>query len=355
MIKRLWLILLTFVAMLAAASCQLRPLEDPEDNIELKVVIELKTVLNINTSVYNSHIPTPKLSSTMFRVLFYDPETGKLVNQAFLTEPAVNSQGKECLGGSVNIQPGTYDMICYNFDVPDTYIRGESDISTLQAYTNAIPGGIKSKSDGEGETKAKAGENEDILYEPDHVIVARDIGLKITPHTGLLVIETEATTIVDTYYIQVKCEGVQYATSASAVLSGLSPSNHFGLAQRDEEEPCSVYFALQKSVDDNIKEGVRDVLCTTFNTFGKIYHEAGDTKTDSSVSITFTVSNGSKVYDYDFDLNDIFLTEDAIERHWLLIDKTIVVPAPDPGPVTGGGGFNPEVGEWEEEHGSIVI
>lgn len=339
---------------LAAVSCEWRPLIDPSDSLELKVAIELKTVLNVNTSIYNENIPVPELKSEMFRVIFYDTETGAVVSQAFLSEPMVNSEGKNCLGGSVKINPGKYNMVCYNFDMTDTYIRNEDNQQTIQAYTNPISDAVKARyakslrAKGGSEQQDLDYDNMDILYEPEHVIVAREIGLEIKQHTGLLVIETEANTVVDTYYLQVHVEGVQWASSASAVISSMAPSNHVGLAQRDTVNSCALFFNLQKSTDDHIQGDNKDVLCTLFNTFGKIPSEHSD------LSITFNViTTDGKSYDYLIDMDDVFLTEDAIKRHWLLINKTIVIPEPEK-PETGGG-FAPVVDDWTEVHGEIII
>ncbi len=362
------LILFPTIALLAA-SCERRPLVDPSPTVELAVVIELKAVLNVNVSVYNEFIPVPKIETEMIRAMFYDPETHKLVSQAFLSEKTerYDEEGRlvPCLGGDVNISPGKYDMICYNFDTPDTFIRGENDITTLEAYTGEVPASIKAKYEGLEDTA--------VLYEPDHVIVARDIGLEITPHTGLLVIETEATTIVDTYYIQVRVQGAQYASDASAILSGLSPSNYFGLAERETDNPSAVYFNMQKSRDLNIQEENKDVLCTTFNTFGKIYHnldngtsdsrtgtgtKAGDGSTPegSDLYVTFNViRSDGKAFDFEIDMNDIFMTENALKRHWLLIDSVIDIPKPDTPSGGEGGGFNPEVEDWQDQEGEVVI
>lgn len=353
-----------------ATSCEWRPLEDPSPSIELAVVVELKAVLNVNVSVYNELIPVPKIETDMIRVMFYDPDSHKLVSQAFLSEKTerYDDEGHRvpCLGGDVNISVGKYDMICYNFDTPDTFIRGENDITTLEAYTSEVPASIKAK--------YKGLEDTDVLYEPDHVIVARDIGLEIVPHTGLLVIETEATTIVDTYYIQVRIQGAQYASDASAILSGMSPSNYFGLAEREVDNPSAVYFNMQKSQDLNIREENKDVLCTTFNTFGKIYHNIdngaadsrkGDgtkadddiTPEDSDLRVTFNViRTDGKAFDFEINMNDIFMTENALKRHWLLIDAIIDIPKPEVDPQGGGGGgFNPEVEDWEDQEGEVVI
>ena len=190
-----------------------------------------------------------------------------------------------------------------------------------------------------------------IRYEPDHLVVAAEHNLRISPHDTLVIIQTEATTVVDSYYLQIHVEGMQYASSATAVITGLSPANHFGLGIRETNPPVDVAFDLLKSTDEKIPGENKDVLCAVFNTFGKI------PDSDSELTVTFNVIDiAGNLQKFETSLNRTFLTEDAIERHWLLIDETWVIENPDPdGPSGGGGGFQPTVDDWEEEQGEIVL
>ena len=57
-------------------------------------------------------------------------------------------------------------------------------------------------------------------------------------------------------------------------------------------------------------------------------------------------------------LSDVFQTEDAIKRHWLIIDKVVWEihdPGGDPPQPSGNGGFQPVVDDWEEEQGEIIL
>lgn len=349
--KRLrYYILSALAAVLSASGCQWRPLVELEDTIEVKVTVETSNVPNVSTSIYNDLIPAPSIETEMFRVMFYDPDNGKLLTQAFISEPGVNSEGKPCIAGKVKIGIGKYDMICYSFDTPDTFVKGENASQDIYAYTNEVSEAIKTRF-----------EKDDVRYEPDHFLVAREMGLNIKPHTGVTVIETEARTIVDSYYLQVRIEGAQFASSASAVLSGMAPSNHFAIAQRDTDTPSTVYFDLQKSIDKKITEENKDVICCIFNTFGKIYlDEKGNavkatTSSDSELFIDFNlVRNDGKVFTYKKKMNDIFNSEDARVRHWLLINDKIIIPDPGPTPTTGGG-FQPQVGEWDNVNSDITL
>ena len=239
-------------------------------------------------------------------------------------------------------------MIVYNFDTPTTQVLSESNENEALAYTNPIPESLKSKY-----ALSKAddpGYEISVNYEPDHFVVAREHELRVSPHDSILVIHTTAHTIIDTYYLQIHVEGMQYAAAATAVISGLSPSNLFGLDERTEQPSAAVCFDLLKSTDKNIPGENKDVLCALFNTFGKI------ADVDSDLLVTFNVTDtAGNLLQYDFDLNSVFKTEDAIERHWLLIDQTIVIPNPSPGPNPSNGGFQPVVDDWEVQYGEIAL
>ena len=339
-------ILLAASMITVAASCQWRPLVDPDNSIYLKVITDISDLDNINTNIYNDQLEIPEIGSEMFRAMFYDPETGKLLSQAFISEKTTASDGSDAIGGEIKITPGTYDLVCYSFDVPDTYIKDENEISTIYAYTNAVPESIS----GKFSIKADSG-LDDVRYEPDHLLVAHEDALNIPQHTGALVIETTANTIAETYYLQVRVEGAQYVSLASAEISGMAPTNHFGIRQLDVDDPSSIYLNLQSSTDERISGDNKAVICCLFNTFGKIYES--NFATDSELLICVTRTDG-EVFNFTFDMKDIFNSENALQRHWLLLNDAITIPTPDPTPSTGGG-FQPQVGEWENQYSDITL
>ena len=143
---------------------------------------------------------------------------------------------------------------------------------------------------------------------------------------------------------------MQYATTrATAVITGLAPSNAFGLGVRTDDPTAAVCFDLRQSTDVTIEGDNKDVMCAVFNTFGKIEDVS------STLRVTFNVVDVSgKLQQKDVNLDKIFKTKEAIENHWLLIDETWVIEKPD-FPTPTGGGFQPVVGEWEETEGSISL
>ena len=341
------------VMLLGLVACSRRPLEDPSEYVEIKVKVNIKTVANVMVDIYNKNIPVPDLNTDMMRVLVYDPVTKKLLTQSFISGKSYDEDGSQILTGTLNIAYGNYDILVYNFDTPVTQVMSESDEDAITAYTSEIPAAQKARYSG----RTKAGDDTiddlmdlDMRYEPDHLLVAREHNVRISPHDKLLVINTEATTVIDSYYIQIHVEGMQYASSAMAVISGLSPSNHIGLNERDEDPAVAVAFDMVKSTDPNLPGENKDVLCAIFNTFGKIPEATSD------LIVTFNVIDvAGNLQQFQTSLDQVFKSENAIQHHWLLIEDTWVIdnPLPDVNPTNGG--FQPSVDDWEEEHGEIII
>ena len=153
---------------------------------------------------------------------------------------------------------------------------------SILAYTPEISSSLKAKYLG---TKANEEFYEDmsIRYEPEHLLVANEKDVRISPHDSLVVVHTEASTVVDTYYLQVRVKGLQFASTATAVISGLSPSNHIGTNERTIDPTAAVVFEMQKGQDLSLDGDNKDVLCAVFNTFGKIHEVA------SNLYVTFNV------------------------------------------------------------------
>ena len=332
----LWSIAL-LMAILSA--CVRRPLEDMEDMIRLKVIMKVNGINNVTTNIYNEKIPVPDVSTGMVRALFYTPEGDRLINQSFISETGVTENGDAYVTGYIKALPGEYKLLCYNFDTETTKITEEGRFEGITAYAPEVSDYLNARFEG------SRGQYDKIHYEPDHLMVAREENLRISPHTSVTTIVTEAASVIDTYYLQIYVEGGQYASSASAILTGLSASNKIGPNHRESESPTAVYFDLVRS-DDKGKE----VLCTTFNCFGKIEEAT------SNLNVTFDVltKDGQKLQKT-FNLDKVFQTEDARERHWLLMNDTLHIPKPITPPSGGGGGFKPGVSDWDEEQKDIEI
>ncbi len=363
MTKRIVRILLAAaLVMVSFSACHRRPLEEPSGAVRIAIKVDVKTVTNVNANIRSSVVlygsntslweeKMSQLDPELMRVLVYDPETDKLLTQSFISSTEIDAEGNKVFMGSLGISHGNYNFLVYNFDTPTTQVNQENSEQSIIAFTDEVSPAMKARYLG---TKADEDEDINIHYEPEHLLVANEKDVRISPHDTLVVVRTEASTVVDTYYLQVRVKGMQFASSASAVISGLSPSNHIGYNIRTVDPSAAVVFDMQKGQDLSLDGDNKDVLCAVFNTFGKI------DQVSSELYVTFNVfDTAGNLRQYTANLDDVFKTEEAILYHWLIVDEScLVIDIPDPGvnpPTPGNGGFQPQVDDWEEEEGTMVL
>ena len=350
--------------LIGAAACQRRPLEDPNEVVKIAIKVNVKSVINVNANIrnsiklYNSNstLWEPKLSQLdpqVMRVLVYDPSSERLLTQSFISASSTDENGNKIFTGNLGISHGDYNFLVYNFDTPTTQVTYENNEESILAYTDEISPAQKARL--LGFTKADdvdPYEGTSIHYEPEHLLVANEKNVRISPHDTVVVVETVASSIIDTYYLQIRVKGLQFASEATAVITGLSPSNHIGNNIRTEDPTAAVVFDLNKGYDESLDGENKDVLCAVFNTFGKIENITSD------LHVTFNVvDTAGNLLQYNANLDTVFDSELAHLYHWLIIEDAIIdIPDPGTGPQnTGNGGFQPTVDDWQEEHGEIAL
>lgn len=346
MSKRFFLTAAALSVAFAFISCERRPLYDPSDLIRISVEVDVDNISNVTCDIYNPdpNLETKSVSTDMMRVMVYNPDNDKLFTQSLISEKTINEAGHEVISGTLSIGVGDYDFLIYNFDTPDTFVTEENDQNTITAYTDEIPASLKASY----QTKATDYSALKTFYEPDYFFVAAKKDFHIGLRDTLIVIQTSARPVVETYYIQIPVEGLAAGTTASGVISGLSPSTAFGTQTRSTDA-SGVYFEMIKSTDPKLPGDNKDVLCGVFNTFGKIDAASSDVR----FTVNLKDAQGN-FYQKDVNLDLIFKSADAIEHHWLLIDDVWKFDI-TPGPSTSGGGFQPTVDDWEEEEGGITL
>lgn len=323
------------VSMIFAAACHRRPLEDPDDFVRIRIAVNTDSIQNVTSSIYNKSISVPEIRPEMMRVIFYNEAGNRIAADTYISQVA-EENGRRILYGDMSILPGKYNILAYNFDTESILIKNDDKYSSTEAYTGAV-----TKNLGKA-FSMKAPEPVKVFEEPEHLVVAKKEQYDIPYHEGVHVIEAEAKTLVETYYVQIKVVGLQYVSSAQAILSGLVKSKKIATGER-VNEPITEYFALQKSKDNG-----DDVICAVFNTFGRIEDSVNE------LWVTFSLETGrGKPVQKSFEISNLFNTEDGKLRHWLLLEQTITVEKPEK-PGTGGG-FLPEVGDWENEHHEIEL
>ena len=314
------------MAIVLSAGCHRRPLEEMNDGLYLDIDIDLN-IKNCN------NVEMPEL----MRVLFYDAETLEFVSDDYVLAE----------GGYINAQPGRYKMVVYNFDTESTLIRKDQHLHSLEAYTNDIPSTTRTNLLTKLKANTKAdfappADGERIVYEPDHLFVARE-DVEVLHRTETQTLYASAASVVETYYLAVNLENRKSFASAQALLSGQASGNMFGRENGVIEESVILYFDMTAGTTP---EG-DDVLETTFNTFGKLPKEV------SHLWLTILITNtNGEVVTWQKDITDEFV--DNPDRY-IYLEEGVTLPEIITPPDGGGGGFQPSVGEWEEIHQDIQI
>lgn len=333
------------LAVLCVVGCHRRPLYDPSEIVRIAVEVDVDNISNVTCDIYNPDpaLGTKSVTTDMMRVMVYDPDTDKKLTEKFISDKSINEKGHEVISGDIEIGSGNFDFLVYNFDTPDTFVKDETDQNAITAYTSEISSTLR-----DSYTKATDFATLKTFYEPDHFFVAQEKDFHIGLRDTLTVIKTVARTIVDTYYIQIPVKGLPAGTRAFGVISGLSPANAFGTRTRSNDA-SGVYFEMIKSTDEHLSTENKDVLCGIFSTFGKLDAASSDVR----FTVNLTDAQGN-VQQKDVNLDAIFKTDNAVKHHWLLIDDLWDIDIPDT-PGVSGGGFLPEVEDWEEEEGGITL
>ncbi len=341
-----WANIACLVACMGAlTACHRRPLADPNGLTEVRVTLNTEGIANITTGIYNPKLTPPSISSDMMRLLLYTPSGDALHSQVFLADKQTDALGQEVLSRRFVLAAGDYRLLSYNFDAVNTLISQEDSYYDIYAYTEEIAQSHYQR------VGSRAAQLDKIYYAPDHLFVARMPALTVEPHSELRVVSMEAETVVDTYYIQIRIKGSEYLASKAAgiaVLSGLSQGNRIGVNERRKEESAAIYFEMERSRDERITEGNNEVLCALFNTFGSI----PDAASELHVTLTVLGRDGTK-HEKVIDMKPIFASEDARERHWLLIDEVWEIPKPESEEEESG--FAPKVDDWDDIEEVIQI
>ena len=310
---------LIFAMMLLCVmtSCKRRPLTTADYTVIVNIEIE-KEIVNYEV----------EKDPSLMRCVFYNAENGAFVTQAFL--PAT--------GGKVSLVPSrSYDVLIYNFDTESTWIEDENWWDKIYASTSLIPDSFRTKLRSRADSSV---DDEDIVYDPDHLFVGRleDVFIPARAvEAPTVVIDLYAETVVETWLLEVKTiTGTENIGTIAGVVAGLAGSNRIALNERSKDY-VSVYFDNQV-IDEN------GLLTGKFNTFGQ-NPESG---VPQVLSLVFTDISG-KAYIYNFDVSSQFVDN---PEQIIRIELDIDIPKPI---TDGDGGFVPEVDEWEDVNTDIII
>lgn len=244
------------------------------------------------------------------RIYFFSMETNKFVQDNL-----------DATGGYTDIRDGVYRLLMYNNDSEKIMFRNISKYETFEAYTNKIS----------RPSFVNPAPGEETFDQPDVLWAACIDSLVISDKTKEIRLYPKF--LVHKYYGRIEAEGLEYVKQIRGAITGQQSS----VILKDKttgNNPSTLFFDAQKD-----EKEIRFVL----RSFG-IMHKKGSQSENQKhfLTLEFLLSHGYIKHDFE-------ITEkmDTIpDEGTIFINNKIVIP-PD---TTGGndGGFNANVGNWEE-------
>ena len=352
MSKRFFFVLLCACTMaFSLMSCEHRPLETPVNARDVRVYID-EDIKNVTCGFYNEAYERPEyVRPRAMRVVAADPNTGKVVSERYIQEQGTDEHGYY-IHGYINLPPGTYNMLVYSYGSAYTMISNPNDYYAMTAYTSAVSEYYYQYIPSMSQTKGPEG----IRRQPDHLFHEVVEGITVCASPTLDTLRRadgsyfRAHSLVKSYYIQLKVKGIEWATSAISLLSGMAGSSlvyrHEGLVETDD---INVLFSMrQASRYRNADDGSSNaVLYTTFHTFGKLPKQ----NNMLTVSFEFMKRDGTSQVE-EIDITDMFSTPMVRDNQWILIEKEIELQPPIN---DTGGGMTPGVDDWDDIESGIIL
>ena len=330
-------IVLAALLGIVAAGCEFRPLTDMNNVSYVRIYID-EHILNVTEGFYNPDFRHPSyVRPEILRVALYDASSG-----SFVTERYLRHQGDDELGhyydGYLIVDPGTYNLLAWNFSTETTIVGNEKQFFEADAYTGEIYSLRK---------------NGSVRYDADHLFVADRRNIAVNTHEDIDTIRNEsgapylvAKSVVKSYYIQIGIKGSQWLASATSLLSGVAADVRLCDRTIGNEGETTLIFGMTQGILDQDEDHA--CIYSTFGTFGRLEG------THSDLNVTFTVvTTYGQTFDVSIPMDEIWLTTDAIDNQWLIIEKEIEIPEPPPAP--GGGGMDPDVENWGDIESDILI
>lgn len=280
-----------------------------------------------NLSVVFDWSKAPDASVKGMYIYLY-PTSGGAMQQFYLPKE----------GGTIEVPYGSYRALSINSDTEATLVRGESDWDSFELHTReaATLEGMTSMSISGDVPKAEGAEEQRTVLTPDQMYSVREetVVVKEVEEAQTIVLTPEEVTCVYNYEIR-NVKNLQYVSDVSGTMSGLSPSYFVG---RDElhTESVTVPFSTQSDGTSTLSGSFVAFGCTE----GLSKADAGHQMVIYSV-----MSDGSKYY-YTYDVTDQVHAAENPRRVNIVLDG---LEFSQPVGGDGDGGFQPSVGDWENE------
>ena len=283
----------------------------------------------VNLNVAFDWQKAPDAQPAGMTVLFYKPEDAS-------AEP-VRYDLSGMLGGAVQLSPGLYQAIAYNYDTETILYRGSS-IETLEAYTrtSSLEEGTQLSPTRAQMPRAVSTEHEPIILEPDMLWGAVSEPLALTGFEDEQSIVLQPVPRVREITITIhNVPNLQYTGQFGGALSGLASSVWMSTGQVGGD--CATQAFPVYVLDET-------TLQMHFRIFGHCPHRDNGVINTHLLTIYAILADYSKWYytqDITDQMHDAQSTSD--DTHiYLELDEL-----PLPKPIVNGSGFQPTIDGWQ--------
>ena len=233
-------------------------------------------------------------------------------------------------GGTVTVPWGRYRALYINNDTETILMRGTEKYGTFELYTR--PGGLLEPLNLPGTLPEGANPaGEPVVLAPEAVWGGSRTDIDLQPGAETYTLVLPVYPRVCTYSFELKgIKNLKYASAVSAAFSGTAGSLFLG-GDKPAEGRSMVPFPAAS-------DGRETVTGRTF-----VFGASTGTDTSRALTLVFVLADGSR-HSYRFDVSDrVNNAPDKRNVHILLEGLTL------PKPIVNGGGFHPDVEEWETE------
>ena len=238
-------------------------------------------------------------------------------------------------GGMIRTLPGGYQAFCLNSDAEGVFFRDEEGGFELTTGNAPVVSGFMSL--GAEAPRARGTERERVALAPDTLWCDHlDESIRLTEGSDTIVFYPELSVCIYTVEIR-NVKNLKYITELNGTLSGLAGGLH---AQKGEvsEELVTVPFPLPLPEERNGTTTIEG----SFLTFGHRPGTPHERMHRHKIVIYAMLLDGTKRY-YEEDVTSQIPADGNPRRVHIIIDEL-----PLPKPIVNGGGFQPDVDEWQQ-------